>query len=182
MYGTVDVNVLIHGLQILDMSGVEIMENVKVSKGVQMALDRGPEIRPCYCWRDLTRRVLINGGDQRGSVTARVEVEDNEFRYEGVQCTWFLSIQARLLMNARSSTSKKDTICMDAEWRMSRILTQSEKIQLVVAYYSFRWLEHTEADFHFTAHVHHFFLHGLQLCTEDYKRYWFSFTREKYKN
>ena len=108
VYGTIDVKVPIRGVQVLDMVGTEIMEKVRVSKGVKKALVNGPEKRPCYCWRDFARKVLVNGGNLKGIITIRVEVEDDEFRCEGIQCTWFLTIQARLLMNARSSGSKND--------------------------------------------------------------------------
>lgn len=108
LYGTVDVSVSIGGLHVLDIPGVDILEGVKISQGVQRALDRGPEKRPCYCWRDVARKVLLNGGDPRSIVTIRVEVDDDELRCEGLQCSAFLMLQARLLMNARSSTSKSD--------------------------------------------------------------------------
>ena len=100
--------VSIGGLHVLDLPGVEIMEGVQMSHGVRQALSRGPETRPCFCWRDVARKVLINGGDPRGTLTMRFEVEDDEMRCEGIQCTSFLELQARLLMNARSSTSKSD--------------------------------------------------------------------------
>ena len=108
LYGTIDVAVSISGLHVLDIPGVEIMEGVQMSQGVRKALSRGPEMRPCFCWRDVARKVLINGGDPRGTLTMRIEVEDDEMRCEGIQCTSFLELQARLLMNARSSTSKSD--------------------------------------------------------------------------
>ena len=72
--------------------------------------------------------------------------------------------------------------CVDAEWRISRILSRYEKIQLVIAYYSFRWLENTEPRFDIITEMHGFLQNGLQRFTEDYKRYWFSFERDKYKN
>ena len=72
--------------------------------------------------------------------------------------------------------------CVDAEWRISRILSPYEKLQLVIAYYSFRWLENTEPEFDIVKEMHGFLQNGLQLFTEDYKRYWFLFERDKYKN
>lgn len=108
LYGTIDVAVSIGGLHVLDLPGVEIVEGVQMSQGVERALARGPEKRSCYCWRDVARKVLINGGDPRGTLTVRIEVEEDEMRCEGIQCTPFLELQARLLMNARSSTSKSD--------------------------------------------------------------------------
>ena len=108
LYGTLDVAVSISGLHVLDIPGVDILEGVRLSQGVQKALTRGPEKRPCYCWRDVARKVLVNGGGPRGIVTIRVEVDDDELRCEGLQCGAFLVLQARLLMNARSSTSKSD--------------------------------------------------------------------------
>lgn len=108
LYGTIDVGISVNRLHVLDIPGVEIVEGVKMSRGVERALARGPERRPCYCWRDVTRKVLVNGGDPRGNVTIRVEIEEDEFRCEGIQCTPFLTLQAQLLMNARSLTSKND--------------------------------------------------------------------------
>lgn len=72
--------------------------------------------------------------------------------------------------------------CVDAEWRMCRTLTPNEKIELVVAYYSFRWLEFTEPGFNITTAMHDFLQRGLRLFTLDHERYWYTFEREKYKN
>lgn len=108
VYGTIDVAISVGGLHVLDLPGIELMEGVAVSQGVQKALERGPETRPCYCWRDVARKVLANGGDTRGKVTIRVEVEEEQVRCEGIQCTAFLTLQARLLMNARSLLSNSD--------------------------------------------------------------------------
>lgn len=109
LYGTVDVGVSVNGLHVLDMlKNMDIVEGVRLSQGVERALVRGPETRPCYCWRDVARKVLVNGGNPRGIITIRVEVEPDEYRCEGIQCTAFLTLQAQLLMNARSSTSKND--------------------------------------------------------------------------
>ena len=108
LYGTVDVSIPVKGLHVLDMPGIEIIEGVSLSSGVQTALVLGPERRPCYCWRSVAHKVLVNGGDPRSTVTFRVEVDEPEYRCEGIQCTRFLTLQAQLLMNARSGTSKSD--------------------------------------------------------------------------
>lgn len=109
LYGTVDVGVSVGGLHVLDMPGIEILEGVSLSCGIKRALASGPERRACYCWRDVARKVLVNGGNPRNTITIRVEVDEEENRCEGIQCTWFLALQAQMLMNARSRTSKSDS-------------------------------------------------------------------------
>lgn len=108
LYGTVDVGVSVSGLHVLDLPGMEILERVNLSPGIKTALASGPERRPSYCWRDVARKVLVNGGDPRNVLTIRVEVEGEEYRCEGIQCTRFLTLQAQMLMNARSGTSRND--------------------------------------------------------------------------
>lgn len=108
LFGTVDASVSVGGLHVLDMPGVKIMEIVRLSDGVKAVLESGPERRPCYCWRDVARKVLLNGGSPRNTVTVRVEVDQDEYRCEGIQCSWFMTLQAQMLMNARSLTSRSD--------------------------------------------------------------------------
>lgn len=122
LYGTVDVGIPVGGLHVLDLPGMEVMEEVNLSKGIQTALASGPEKRPCYCWRDVARKVLVNGGDPRSTVTIRAEVDEPELRCEGIQCSRFLTLQAQVLMNARSRTSKSD--------RHAVIIGHSEKYVL----------------------------------------------------
>ena len=74
------------------------------------------------------------------------------------------------------------TFCVDTEWRLNRPLSPSEKFQLVVAYYSFRWLEAAMEGFDIVAAMHDFLLRGLRLFTLDHGRYWYSFEREKREN
>ena len=69
--------------------------------------------------------------------------------------------------------------CVDAEWRMDRTLSRSEKFQLIVAYYSFRWLDATVTAFDIVGAMHQFLHRGLRLFTMDHGRYWYSFEREK---
>ena len=72
--------------------------------------------------------------------------------------------------------------CVDAEWRMDRTLSRSEKFQLIVAYYSFRWLEAKVTAFDIVGAMHLFLHRGLRLFTMDHGRYWYSFEREKREN
>ena len=72
--------------------------------------------------------------------------------------------------------------CVDAEWRLDRTLSPFEKLQMVVAYYSFRWLEATVEAFDIVAEMHNFLLNGLLLFTLDHCRYWYSFERKKRRN
>ena len=72
--------------------------------------------------------------------------------------------------------------CVDAEWRLDRTLSPYEKLQLVIGYYSFRWLEATVDTYDIVAEMHDFLLKGLSLFTLDHGRYWYSFERKKRKN
>ena len=49
LYGTIDVAVSIGGLHVLDLPGVEIVEGVQMSQGVERALARGPEKKCRHC-------------------------------------------------------------------------------------------------------------------------------------
>ena len=72
--------------------------------------------------------------------------------------------------------------CVDAEWRLDRTLSPYEKLQLVIGYYSFRWLEATVDTYDIVAEMHDFLLKALSLFTLDHGRYWYSFERKKRKN
>lgn len=72
--------------------------------------------------------------------------------------------------------------CVDNEWRLGRFLSPFEKFQLVIAYYSFRWLEATTTPFDIVGEMHQFIHKGLRLFSSDHGRYWYSFSRQKREN
>ena len=72
--------------------------------------------------------------------------------------------------------------CVDVEWRLDRFLSPFEKYQLVVAYYSLRWLEFTTTQFDIVSEMHQFICKGLRLYSTDHGRYWYSFERQKREN
>jgi len=72
--------------------------------------------------------------------------------------------------------------CVDTEWRLDRFLSPLEKFQLVVAYYSFRWLEATVKPFDIVGEMHQFICKRLRLFSNDHCRYWHSFERKKREN
>lgn len=72
--------------------------------------------------------------------------------------------------------------CVDTEWRLDRFLSPSEKFQIVVAYYSFRWLEAAAPPFDIVREMHQYICQGLRLFSTDHSRYWYSFERQKREN
>lgn len=76
--------VSVGGLYVFDISGIEILERVNLFFGIKTAFVFGFERRFCYCWRDVVRKVLVNGGNSRNIMIIRVEVEGEEYRCEGI--------------------------------------------------------------------------------------------------
>lgn len=72
--------------------------------------------------------------------------------------------------------------CVDTECRLDRFLSPAEKFQLVVGYYSLRWLEATVVEFDVVGEMHQFICQTLRLFSTDYGRYWYSFERQKRVN
>lgn len=84
LYGIVDVGVLVGGLYVFDILGIEILECVNLFFGIKMVFVFGFERWFCYCWCDVVWKVLVNGGNLCNIMIICVEVEGEEYCCEGI--------------------------------------------------------------------------------------------------
>lgn len=84
MYGIVDVGVLVSGLYVFDLFGMEILECVNLFFGIKMVFVFGLERWFFYCWCDVVWKVFVNGGDFCNVFIICVEVEGEEYCCEGI--------------------------------------------------------------------------------------------------